>query len=114
MTPGSSSAATAPAAASAAATPAPEAAASSGPALDVKTLEVAMPALSSTMTEGKIVEWTVKVGDKVKSGDTIMVVESDKVRSLVERGKGRRILYRGGASYHSPPTVNTYPPTPIF
>jgi biotin carboxyl carrier protein len=45
-----------------------------------EAIEVFMPALSSTMTEGKIVEWTVKVGDKVKAGDTIMVVESDKVR----------------------------------
>ena len=43
-----------------------------------------MPALSSTMTEGKIVEWTVKVGDKVKAGDTIMVVESDKADMDVE------------------------------
>jgi biotin carboxyl carrier protein len=41
--------------------------------------EIFMPALSSTMTEGKIVEWTVKVGEKVKAGQTIMVVESDKV-----------------------------------
>ena len=39
-----------------------------------------MPALSSTMKEGKIVEWTVKVGDKIKTGQTVMVVESDKVR----------------------------------
>lgn len=45
-------------------------------------IEVFMPALSSTMTEGKIVEWTAKVGDKIKSGDTIMVVESDKVRHI--------------------------------
>jgi pyruvate dehydrogenase E2 component (dihydrolipoamide acetyltransferase) len=44
-----------------------------------EAIEVFMPALSSTMTEGKIVEWTAKVGDKVKAGDTIMVVESDKV-----------------------------------
>jgi len=42
-------------------------------------VEVFMPALSSTMTEGKIVQWAKKVGDKVNSGDTLMVVESDKV-----------------------------------
>lgn len=43
-----------------------------------ESIEVFMPALSSTMTEGKIVDWTVKVGDKVKAGQTVMVVESDK------------------------------------
>lgn len=30
--------------------------------------DVCMPALSSTMTEGKIVSWCKKVGDKVSSG----------------------------------------------
>jgi pyruvate dehydrogenase E2 component (dihydrolipoamide acetyltransferase) len=43
-----------------------------------ESIEVFMPALSSTMTEGKIVDWTVKVGDKVKAGQTVMIVESDK------------------------------------
>ena len=47
-------------------------------------IEVTMPALSSTMKEGKIVEWTVKVGDKVDSGDVMMVVESDKADMDVE------------------------------
>jgi hypothetical protein len=41
--------------------------------------QVLMPALSSTMTEGKVVQWTAKVGDKIKAGQTVMVVESDKV-----------------------------------
>jgi pyruvate/2-oxoglutarate dehydrogenase complex dihydrolipoamide acyltransferase (E2) component len=40
-----------------------------------------MPALSSTMTSGKIVQWTVKPGDNIKAGQTVMVVESDKVRN---------------------------------
>jgi pyruvate dehydrogenase E2 component (dihydrolipoamide acetyltransferase) len=40
--------------------------------------EVTMPALSSTMTEGKITAWTKKVGDKVEKGETIVVIESDK------------------------------------
>ncbi len=35
--------------------------------------EVAMPALSSTMTSGKIVAWTAKVGDSIKAGQTVMV-----------------------------------------
>lgn len=45
-----------------------------------------MPALSSTMTEGKIVQWLKNVGDKVKAGDTIMVVESDKVGVFYKYG----------------------------
>ena len=45
---------------------------------------VNMPALSSTMKEGKIVSWNKKVGDKVSSGDVILVVESDKADMDVE------------------------------
>ena len=37
-----------------------------------------MPALSSTMKEGKIVSLSKKVGDKVSSGDVLLVVESYK------------------------------------
>nr|WP_245562078.1 dihydrolipoamide acetyltransferase family protein [Stanieria cyanosphaera] len=43
-----------------------------------------MPALSSTMTEGKIVEWTKAPGDKVAKGETVVVVESDKADMDVE------------------------------
>ena len=50
----------------------------------VATKEVAMPALSSTMTEGKIVAWNKKVGDKVNAGDVLLVVESDKADMDVE------------------------------
>ena len=35
------------------------------------SLEILMPALSPTMTEGNINKWLVKVGDKVKAGDII-------------------------------------------
>jgi len=38
--------------------------------------EVFMPALSSTMTEGKIVSWLKSPGDKVKKGESVVVVES--------------------------------------
>ena len=48
------------------------------------TTEVAMPALSSTMKEGKIVAWNKAVGDKVEIGDVLMVVESDKADMDVE------------------------------
>lgn len=46
--------------------------------------EVFMPALSSTMTEGKIVSWEKALGDKVEKGETILVVESDKADMDVE------------------------------
>ena len=43
-----------------------------------------MPALSSTMTEGKIVEWLKQPGDKVARGESVLVVESDKADMDVE------------------------------
>lgn len=46
--------------------------------------EIFMPALSSTMTEGKIVSWVKSPGDKVEKGETVVVVESDKADMDVE------------------------------
>ena len=46
--------------------------------------DIFMPALSSTMTEGKIVSWTKSPGDKVMKGETVLVVESDKADMDVE------------------------------
>jgi pyruvate dehydrogenase E2 component (dihydrolipoamide acetyltransferase) len=46
--------------------------------------EVFMPALSSTMTEGKIVSWVKSPGDYVNKGETVVVVESDKADMDVE------------------------------
>lgn len=46
--------------------------------------EVFMPALSSTMTEGKIVSWVKSAGDKIEKGETVVVVESDKADMDVE------------------------------
>lgn len=46
--------------------------------------DIFMPALSSTMREGKIVSWLKSPGDKVKKGETIVVVESDKADMDVE------------------------------
>jgi len=46
------------------------------------TVDGIMPALSSTMKEGKIVQWTVTEGQKVSAGDVLMVVESDKVMMM--------------------------------
>ena len=46
--------------------------------------DIFMPRLSSTMTEGKIVEWSKSPGDKVEKGETVLVVESDKADMDVE------------------------------
>jgi len=49
-----------------------------------KIREIFMPALSSTMTEGKIVSWTAAEGDRLAKGDPVVVVESDKADMDVE------------------------------
>lgn len=46
--------------------------------------EIFMPALSSTMTEGKIVSWLKTEGDKIAKGESVVVVESDKADMDVE------------------------------
>ena len=45
---------------------------------------IEMPSLSPTMTEGKIVKWLKKVGDKVSSGEAIAEVETDKSNLEIE------------------------------
>ncbi|OMO66844.1 Biotin/lipoyl attachment [Corchorus capsularis] len=49
-----------------------------------KIREIFMPALSSTMTEGKIVSWIKSEGDKLAKGESVVVVESDKADMDVE------------------------------
>ena len=59
----------------------PVSAAAAGPVVTPEQLGVTvirMPLLSDTMTEGKIVQWNKKVGDKVKSDDNLADVETDK------------------------------------
>ena len=46
--------------------------------------EVQLPALSPTMTEGKIVKWLKKEGDSISSGEAIAEVETDKSNLEVE------------------------------
>src|SRR5215475_3067652 len=48
------------------------------------SIPVLMPALSPTMTEGKLAKWHVKVGDKVTSGQVICEIETDKATMEVE------------------------------
>lgn len=47
-------------------------------------IEILMPALSPTMTEGNLAKWVVKEGDKVKSGQVIAEIETDKATMEVE------------------------------
>jgi len=51
---------------------------------DVPFSQVDMPALSSTMKEGKVVSWLKAEGDSISAGEAIMVVESDKADMDVE------------------------------
>jgi len=47
-------------------------------------IEILMPALSPTMTEGNLASWKVKEGDKIKSGQVIAEIETDKATMEVE------------------------------
>ena len=47
-------------------------------------IEVLMPALSPTMTEGKIAKWHKKAGDPVKAGDVLAEIETDKATMEME------------------------------
>ncbi|TXL72217.1 pyruvate dehydrogenase complex E1 component subunit beta [Vineibacter terrae] len=48
------------------------------------SIQILMPALSPTMTEGKLAKWHVKEGDKVSSGQVICEIETDKATMEVE------------------------------
>ena len=63
------------------------------------SIPVLMPALSPTMTEGKLAKWHVKVGDAVKSGQVICEIETDKATMEVEavdEGTVAQILVQEG------------------
>ena len=56
---------------------------------------IRMPLLSDTMTEGKIVQWNKKVGDKVKGDDVLAEVETDKATMEVVGYEEGTLLYIG-------------------
>ena len=56
---------------------------------------IRMPKMSDTMEEGVIAAWNVKVGDKVKSGDILAEVETDKATMDMESYEEGTILYIG-------------------
>lgn len=62
-------------------------------------VEVLMPALSPTMTEGKLAKWSKSVGDAVKPGDILAEIETDKATmevEAVEEGILDKILVEAG------------------
>jgi len=62
--------------------------------------KILMPALSPTMTEGNLTKWLVKVGQKVKAGDIIAEIETDKATMEVEavdEGNVEKLLFSEGA-----------------
>lgn len=56
---------------------------------------IKMPRMSDTMTEGVIVEWHKKVGDKIKSGDLLAEVETDKATMELDSYNDGTLLYIG-------------------
>ena len=50
----------------------------------MEIVPVYMPKYGMTMEAGLIVEWLVKVGDHVKEGDSLAVVETEKVNTELE------------------------------
>jgi pyruvate dehydrogenase E2 component (dihydrolipoyllysine-residue acetyltransferase) len=63
-------------------------------------INILMPALSPTMTEGNLARWLKKEGDAVKPGDVIAEIETDKATmevEAVEEGKIGKILVPDGA-----------------
>src|ERR1700748_318920 len=56
---------------------------------------VKMPKMSDTMTEGVLAKWHKKVGDKVKSGDVLAGVETDKATMDFESYQDGTLLYIG-------------------
>ena len=61
--------------------------------------EIVMPQLSDSMEEGKLIAWKVKPGDRVKTGDVIAEVESDKAIMEVQsfkNGTVKELLFKEG------------------
>jgi pyruvate dehydrogenase E1 component beta subunit len=65
-------------------------------------VEVLMPALSPTMTEGKLAKWHKKVGDAIKAGDILAEIETDKATmefEAVDEGSLAEILVPEGTEH---------------
>src|SRR5205085_8784963 len=89
--------------------------------------EIQMPKLSDTMTEGTLVAWKKKKGDKVSAGDVIAEIETDKATTewespedgtlseiFVKEGEkvnvGDKIAFIGGEGEEAPKQKSEAPP----
>ena len=78
-------------------------------------IEVLMPALSPTMTEGKIAKWHKQPGDKVKAGDILAEIETDKATmeiEAVDEGTFAKIIVPEGTenvAVNQPIAVRSWP-----
>jgi pyruvate dehydrogenase E2 component (dihydrolipoamide acetyltransferase) len=72
-------------------------AASTVAAIDISAMDevVLMPRLSDTMTEGVVAGWQKQVGDKVKKGEVLADIETDKATMELESYKDGILLYQG-------------------
>ncbi|MCZ6483350.1 MAG: pyruvate dehydrogenase complex E1 component subunit beta, partial [Alphaproteobacteria bacterium] len=63
-------------------------------------IQILMPALSPTMSEGNLTKWLKREGDEVRAGEVIAEIETDKATMEIEAaddGKLGRILVEEGA-----------------
>jgi pyruvate dehydrogenase E2 component (dihydrolipoamide acetyltransferase) len=82
---------------------APVAAAPAVDTSNIKATIIRMPKMSDTMQEGNIVAWHKKVGDKVKAGDLMAEVETDKATMELESYEDGTLLYIGVEAGNSVP-----------
>jgi pyruvate dehydrogenase E2 component (dihydrolipoamide acetyltransferase) len=76
----------------------PQPAPAAKPAVSAEKINAAvvrMPKMSDTMEEGTLVSWQKKVGDKVKSGDILAEVETDKATMELEAYEDGTLLFVG-------------------
>src|SRR5688572_13683044 len=61
--------------------------------------QIEMPKLADTMTEGTLIRWLIKEGDKVSDGQEIAEIETDKATMVYEsreRGTIHKLLVEAG------------------
>src|ERR1700722_11999171 len=76
------------------------------------SIQILMPALSPTMTEGAVSRWLKKEGDEIHSGDVIAEIETDKATmeyEAVDEGRLGKIIVPEG-----PPGIKVNQPTPVL